>query len=56
MEYIYIFIETCLNIEKYFNKIKCQFESHTENNQTISSIKLIEKMILNKFHLSKIKH
>jgi hypothetical protein len=36
-------------IEKYFNKIKCCFEGSQENNQTISSIKSIEKMILNKF-------
>jgi len=34
--------------EKYFNKIKCCFDEH-ENNSVISSIKSIEKMILNKF-------
>ena len=37
-------------IEKYFNKIKCIFASCIENNNEISSIKSIEKMILNKFN------
>ena len=47
-----IFINFSLNnitIEKYFNKIKCCFESNQHNNVIISSIKAIEKMILNKF-------
>ena len=38
-----------ITVEKYFNKIKCCFESNQQNNVTISSIKSIEKMILNKF-------
>ena len=38
-----------INIEKYFNKIKCNFEMSSQNNIIISSIKSIEKMILNKF-------
>ena len=38
-----------ITVEKYFNKIKCNFENNMENNNTISSIKSIEKMILNKF-------
>ncbi len=38
-----------ITVEKYFNKIKCCFENNTQNNITISSIKSIEKMILNKF-------
>ena len=37
-------------IDKYFNKIKCQFEKTNTNNYNISSIKAIEKMILNKFN------
>ena len=40
---------TNITVEKYFNKIKCCFESNQQNNITISSIKSIEKMILNKF-------
>jgi len=47
-----IYIHFCLTditVEKYFNKIKCCFENNTYNNVTISSIKSIEKMILNKF-------
>ena len=47
-----IFIHFCLTditVEKYFNKIKCCFVKNPENTQTISSIKSIEKMILNKF-------
>ena len=39
-----------VTIDKYFNKIKCQFEKTNTNNQNISSIKAIEKMILNKFN------
>jgi hypothetical protein len=38
-----------ITVDKYFNKIKCCFEDNSVNNQTISSIKSIEKMILNKF-------
>jgi hypothetical protein len=41
-------------IEKYFNKIKCCFEGSQENNQTISSIKSIEKMILSYFLIYRI--
>ena len=47
-----IYIHFSLNnisVEKYFNKIKCSFENNSTNNQTISSVKSIEKMILNKF-------
>ena len=47
-----IFINFTLSkiiIEKYFNKIKCNFEMSSQNNIIISSIKSIEKMILNKF-------
>ena len=40
---------TNITVEKYFNKIKCCFESNQQNKITISSIKSIEKMILNKF-------
>ena len=46
---IYPFFLTNITVEKYFNKIKCCFENNTYNNVTISSIKSIEKMILNKF-------
>ena len=38
-----------ITVEKYFNKIKCCFDNNPVNNKTISSIKSIEKMILNKF-------
>ena len=38
-----------INIEKYFNKIKCNFENNSSNNTVISGVKSIEKMILNKF-------
>ena len=38
-----------INIEKYFNKIKCNFDQSQINNLIISNIKSIEKMILNKF-------
>ena len=47
-----IYIHFCLTnitVEKYFNKIKCCFQNNPQNNTTISSIKSIEKMILNKF-------
>jgi len=47
-----IYIHFCLTditVEKYFNKIKCCFSKNSDNTQTISSIKSIEKMILNKF-------
>jgi len=47
---IYIhFSLTNITVEKYFNKIKCCFQNSPQNNTTISSIKSIEKMILNKF-------
>ena len=39
-----------VTIDKYFNKIKCQFDKTTINNFNISSIKAVEKMILNKFN------
>ena len=38
-----------INIEKYFNKIKCNFDQTQINSTVISNIKSIEKMILNKF-------
>jgi len=38
-----------INIEKYFNKLKCNFENNSINNNTISGIKSVEKMILNKY-------
>lgn len=38
-----------ISIEKYFNKVKCIFESCPENINNISTIKFIEKMILHKF-------
>ena len=38
-----------VSIEKYFNKIKCNFENNALNNKVISDIKSIERMILNKF-------
>jgi len=47
-----LFVNFSLNnitIEKYFNKIKCNFELIPNNNTIISNIKAIEKMILNKF-------
>lgn len=39
-----------VTIDKYFNKIKCQFENTQFNNMNITGIKCIEKMILNKFN------
>jgi len=39
-----------VNIDKYFNKIKCVFENSHLNNINISNIKAIEKLILNKFN------
>lgn len=44
-----IFTLENVNIEKYFNKIKCNFETNQTNNKVISNIKSIEKMILNKY-------
>lgn len=44
-----IFTLENVNIEKYFNKIKCNFETNQKNNKVISNIKSIEKMILNKY-------
>ena len=38
-----------IHIEKYFNKVKCNFQLSSSNNSVISTIKSIEKMILNKF-------
>ena len=40
-----------ITIEKYFNKIKCHILPSYENNAVISSIKQIEKLILEKFKL-----
>ena len=44
-----IFTLENVNIEKYFNKIKCNFDTSPKNNKVISNIKSIEKMILNKY-------
>ena len=38
-----------IHIEKYFNKVKCNFQISSSNNVVISTIKSVEKMILNKF-------
>ena len=38
-----------VRIEKYFNKIKCVFENNKENQNMITYIKSIERLILNKF-------
>lgn len=37
-----------INIEKYFNKIKCIYEKSDKNKETIQEILRIEKKILNK--------
>ena len=42
-----------VRIERYFNKIKCVFENNHENQGTITYIKSIERLILNKFKNNK---
>ena len=42
-----------VRIERYFNKIKCVFENNSENQGTITYIKSIERLILNKFKNNK---
>ena len=39
-----------LNVEKYFNKIKCNFEDNNNNRQEVELIKNIEKDILEKYN------
>jgi len=39
-----------ITIEKYFNKIKCNFEDNNFNRNEVESIKKIEKIILNKYN------
>ena len=46
--FIYFNLES-VHIEKYFNKIKCVFANNNENQKTITYIKSIERLILNKF-------
>ena len=41
-----------VRIEKYFNKIKCVFENNKENQATITHIKSIERLILNKLNFN----
>tara|TARA_A100001015_G_scaffold312273_1_gene417136 strand:+ start:4359 stop:4847 length:489 start_codon:yes stop_codon:yes gene_type:complete len=43
------FTLTEINIDKYFNKIKCIFNNSHSNCNVIQTIKNIEKTILNKF-------
>jgi hypothetical protein len=38
-----------ITIEKYFNKIKCNFEENSINKTNVQKIKNIEKMILEKY-------
>ena len=38
-----------ITIEKYFNKIKCNFEENSVNKTNVRKIKNIEKMILEKY-------
>ena len=46
---VYIhFILQNINIEKYFNKVKCCFNNNIYNNKTITDIIEIEEKILNK--------
>lgn len=46
---VYIhFILQNINIEKYFNKVKCCFNNNIYNNKTINDIINIEEKILNK--------
>lgn len=39
-----------ISIEKYFNKIKCQFENNLFNNHIVSNIKKIETSLLRKYN------
>ena len=39
-----------LNVEKYFNKIKCNFEESIKNRKEVESIKNIERNILEKYN------
>jgi hypothetical protein len=39
-----------LTVEKYFNKIKCNFEDNINNRKEVESIKNIERNILNKYN------
>ena len=39
-----------LNVEKYFNKIKCNFEESVINRKEVDSIKNIERNILEKYN------
>ncbi len=41
---------TNISIEKYFNKIKCNFEDNVFNRKEVESIKKLEKSILNKYN------
>ena len=38
-----------ISIEKYFNKIKCIFDSNTYNNNTVILLKNIEKKLLERY-------
>ena len=51
--FLFILIYKKLRIERYFNKIKCVFENNHENQGTITYIKSIERLILNKFKNNK---
>ena len=46
VEYQYSFTLYNLNVEKYFNKIKCNFEESVKNRKEVDSIKNIERNIL----------
>ena len=39
-----------INVEKYFNKIKCNFEENNKNRKEVESIKNIERYILEKYN------
>jgi len=45
-----------IKIDRYFNKIKCVFENNKDNKNTITHIKSIERLILNKFKNNKNKN
>ena len=53
MVFLFIFNLKKVRIERYFNKIKCVFENNSENQGTITYIKSIERLILNKFKNNK---
>lgn len=42
-----------VRVDRYFNKIKCVFENNIDNKTTITHIKSIERLILNKFKNNK---